>query len=522
MPSKWSTRTAKISLITLNLASIVERVDEQVLPAVYLFLGTSFKASLQDLGTLTLCRALVQALSSPVSGVLGDRYDRTLVVAAGCCLWGVMTSALGLATSLHQAMIACALNGFGLSLVVPAIASLVADTSTIQSRGRAFGLLGMTSSLGAMIGALYATNIGGTQVLGIAGWRFAFHSVGALSLFTAWLVKRCSYDPRSAIVARDDSRSDVIEAQSLQMKYVPSEVTKFRTFWHNLWAVLRIPSFQVLVLQGVVGSMPWQAMVMFTLWLQLVGFSDLQSSVLMAIFTAGTAVGGLLGGWLGDMANCRYPRWGRIAVAQFSVLSGLPLSFLILKALPEAVVAGGGGGGEGSGEIQSSVLPAVAFGTLLFVFGASISWCGCNNSAIFAEIVPKDSRTQVYAFDRSFEGAIGACGAPLVGLTAEKLFGFRGSLDNYSSIDQRRLAANSLAGALLVCLGKAAEYVLLGFHCFLYVSIDNIDSLYLNLFQNKNSVAPWTLCFLSYSVLYYTLTSDKIKALKTGLKEVRV
>jgi len=31
---------------------------------------------------------------------------------------------------------------------------------------------------------------------------------------------------------------------------------------------------------------------------------------------------------------------------------------------------------------------------------------------------------QIYAFDRSFEGAIAACGAPLVGILAERLFGF--------------------------------------------------------------------------------------------------
>ena len=32
---------------------------------------------------------------------------------------------------------------------------------------------------------------------------------------------------------------------------------------------------------------------------------------------------------------------------------------------------------------------------------------------------------QIYAFDRSFEGAIAACGAPLVGILAEQLFGFK-------------------------------------------------------------------------------------------------
>ena len=40
---------------------------------------------------------------------------------------------------------------------------------------------------------------------------------------------------------------------------------------------------------------------------------------------------------------------------------------------------------------------------------------GTNNSAIFSEIVPEQLRSAIYAFDRSFEGAIGATAAPLVG-----------------------------------------------------------------------------------------------------------
>lgn len=42
--------------------------------------------------------------------------------------------------------------------------------------------------------------------------------------------------------------------------------------------------------------------------------------------------------------------------------------------------------------------------------------CGTANSAMFAEIVPEQLRSVVYAFDRSFEGAIAACAAPIVGM----------------------------------------------------------------------------------------------------------
>lgn len=34
---------------------------------------------------------------------------------------------------------------------------------------------------------------------------------------------------------------------------------------------------------------------------------------------------------------------------------------------------------------------------------AARSWCGCNNSALFAELVPEEQRSTIYAFDRSFE-----------------------------------------------------------------------------------------------------------------------
>lgn len=59
---------------------------------------------------------------------------------------------------------------------------------------------------------------------------------------------------------------------------------------------------QILIygMQGIVGSMPWNGLVFFTLYLQLAGMSDFQASSLMALLLAATAMGGLLGGWVGE------------------------------------------------------------------------------------------------------------------------------------------------------------------------------------------------------------------------------
>lgn len=64
-------RARKRTAIFTNFAIVMERTDEQILPAVYRFIGASFNASPSQLGVLTLSRALTQALASPFGGLLG-------------------------------------------------------------------------------------------------------------------------------------------------------------------------------------------------------------------------------------------------------------------------------------------------------------------------------------------------------------------------------------------------------------------------------------------------------------------
>lgn len=69
---QWLKATKNRTTILVNLTAIMERTDEQLLPAVYLFVALSFQATPEQLGYLTLCRAMVQALSSPLGGFLGE------------------------------------------------------------------------------------------------------------------------------------------------------------------------------------------------------------------------------------------------------------------------------------------------------------------------------------------------------------------------------------------------------------------------------------------------------------------
>lgn len=61
----------------------------------------------------------------------------------------------------------------------------------------------------------------------------------------------------------------------------------------GFWAAAAAASGLLLV-QGIVGSTPWNALVFNTLYLQLLGMSDFQASLIAALFLGGTAVGALV------------------------------------------------------------------------------------------------------------------------------------------------------------------------------------------------------------------------------------
>lgn len=50
-----------------------------------------------------------------------------------------------------------------------------------------------------------------------------------------------------------------------------SSVSVWLESWTATKAVIKVQTFQIIVLQGVVGSLPWTAMVFFTMWFELIG-----------------------------------------------------------------------------------------------------------------------------------------------------------------------------------------------------------------------------------------------------------
>ncbi|CAN6204308.1 unnamed protein product [Urochloa humidicola] len=452
-----SARDRRRTLLLVNLASIMERADEALLPAVYREVGAALHATPAGLGALTLCRSIVQAACYPLAAYAAARHNRAHVIAAGAFLWAAATFLVGVSNTFLQVAISRGLNGVGLALVVPSILSLVADSTDEATRGSAFGWLQLASSLGFISGGFVGLLLAQTTVLGIAGWRVAFHLVAAISVAVGALTWLLAVDPHfpPAGDGGDDDRPPPATAREVVAEMV-----------EDAKLVVRIPTFQIFVAQGVSGSFPWSALSFASMWLELVGFSHGDTAALMTVFWVASSLGGLLGGWMGDALAARYPDAGRIVLSQVSAGSAVPLAAVLLLGLPDDPSAG------------------VAYGLVLFVMGVFISWNGpATNLPIMAEIVPEKSRTNIYALDGTFESVLSSFAPAIVGLLAQRAFGYKPD-DKGKSVQRDRDNAASLAKAL-------------------YASI----------------AVPFTVCTSIYSFLYCSYPRDRDRARMQSLAE---
>ncbi|KAK0608705.1 hypothetical protein LWI29_034820 [Acer saccharum] len=454
-------KSESLTLALVNLAGIMERADESLLPGVYKEVGEDLHTDPTGLGSLTLFRSIVQSSCYPLAAYLAMRHNRAHVIALGAFLWAAATFLVAISTTFFQVAVSRGLNGIGLAIVVPAIQSLVADSTDESNRGMAFGWLQLTSNLGAIIGGFFSVLLASTSFMGIPGWRIAFHLVAIVSVIVGILVCLFANDPR---FPNDDySRA--------------KDQTQHKSFWLEMKdlikeakMVIKIPSFQILVAQGVFGTFPWSGLSFAPMWLELIGFSHKLTASLTTIFVIAGCFGSLFGGWMGDILAKRLPNTGRIILSQISAGSTIPLAAVLLLFLPDDPSA------------------AFLYGLVFFIMGFCTSWnAPATNNPIFAEIVTERSRTSIYALDSSFESILSSFAPPVVGILAQRVYGYKpipkGAVDSVE-IETDRENAASLAKALYTAIG-----------------------------------IPIAICCVIYSFLYCTYPRDRERARMDALIE---
>jgi len=432
--------------VVINLANTIDYADAQIDVAVYNPVEVEFGLSTTQLGAITAVRAVLQAIFTPFWGIMSDKYSRKKILAFGSFLWGVVTILVGSSQSYNQMLLARGINGIALAIITPVTYSLIADYFKPESRGKAFGLLGLTSVLGAVLGTLYATTISGSPIFGFDGWRFAYYSFGATSILLGFLV---------LLFAKDPIRGGTEKG----FENVGIDTTTYQISSDHVKTILTNRTFIVIVAQGMVGFLPWSALGFMILFMQYVGVDDFTAALAYGIIAIGAALGNLFGGFAGDWANQRSPIKGRLYVALISIFSGIPLSYVIFQLIPRN---------------PSSLGLYIGIG---MITGFMISWVApAANNPILGEIIEPEARSTAYSIQRLFEGSFAAFGTVIVGWLAENIFGYIDRTGKISELPES-------------------------------VRINNVDALANSIFWVL--VVGWSLCFIIYTLTLRTYPADK-------------
>lgn len=95
-------KSETVTLVLVNLAGIMERADESLLPGVYKEVGAALHTGPTGLGSLTLFRSIVQASCYPIAAYLAVRHNRAHVIALGAFLWAAATFLVAFSSTFFQ------------------------------------------------------------------------------------------------------------------------------------------------------------------------------------------------------------------------------------------------------------------------------------------------------------------------------------------------------------------------------------------------------------------------------------
>lgn len=369
----------------LFAVNVLNYADRYVLSAILPDIKHAFNMSDFEGGLLISSFLLVYALATLPLGVWADRGIRKNIVALCVSIWSVATVLAGFAQNLVQLFSFRSVLGIGEAGYAPASLSLLGDFFKKGSRGRVLSYW----SIGTLIGAAIGVSLGGT-IADTLGWRWAFFFVGIPGLIAALLAWRIREPRRGAFDQEEDGEADEPVGHGALDK----------NFWQTVHKLLHIPTYWILVGAFVFsfftigGTSFWLTSYLNRAFhLSLADAGSLSGLVLIVSGITGT----VLGGWLADLAQQRFPE-GRLFVSMLGFLIGAPF---VLIALFIHVLA-----------------PFIA---VLLVACITLNFCTGPLNAVIQDVIAPNMRATALGLALLLAHLLGDASAPtIIGLISDR------------------------------------------------------------------------------------------------------
>ncbi|MFM7607190.1 MAG: MFS transporter, partial [Prosthecobacter sp.] len=154
--------------------------DRQAVFAMFPSLRSDLKMSDEQLGYVGAMFLWVYAFGCPISGYLGDRFSKRLLVVLSLVVWSFVTLSTGLVASGAMLLVMRAAMGVSESLYMSSAVALTANAYAADKRSRAVSVLMTGQIAGTVAGSWF-----GGWMADQGQWRGAFFILGAVGVLYA-------------------------------------------------------------------------------------------------------------------------------------------------------------------------------------------------------------------------------------------------------------------------------------------------------------------------------------------------
>ncbi|HKD55645.1 MAG TPA: MFS transporter [Steroidobacteraceae bacterium] len=316
--------TAMGVLAAISFCHMLNDMMQSLLPALYPMIKTSYRLSFGQIGLLTFTFQFTASLLQPLIGTLADKRPRpySLAVGMGFTLCGLLL--LAFASSYTLLLVAAALIGTGSSVFHPE-SSRVARMASGGRHGLAQSIFQVGGNFGSATGPLLAAFIVLPHGQPSVAWFSLVALLGMIVLVNVghwYKTHGISRLARAATARTGVSRQRVVLAIAVLLALVFSKYVYLASI-SSYYTFYLIEHFHL---------------------------SVRSSQLHLFVFLASAAVGGMLGGPLGDRLGAKHIIWGSIlGVLPFTLLlphanlfwTGVltvPIGLILASAFPAIVV----------------------------------------------------------------------------------------------------------------------------------------------------------------------------------------
>lgn len=376
------------NVVTLAFAGIVDAGEDQAMSSMFPAIRASLNITTAHLGTITSLGKVMEMIFGPIWGMLADRFSRKRILIIGTGLWGLWTLLIGFSASYEMLLALRVVAAIGLVALGAPMNSMLTDLFPQKERGKVFGILRMISSLAVIASILF---FGRMAEIPETGWRIGFITFGALSMLSGLVFAIFLTEPPRG--SAEAPISDVAEQSEKRYTFNLKKVAD----------IFRIPTNVLLILEKIFG-VPVQITILTFAVTWLVderGFRPGQATTVLSGIVIGSALSTLVGGLLGDWAERKNPRFGRLFVVQGSRAMMALLGYLFFQ------------------QVSGGMMNFFAF-ALLFGLFMDMAFPGAIAPMIAAVNAP-EQRSTAYAVNRLANGLIQAAVAALVGIVGDQI-----------------------------------------------------------------------------------------------------